>query len=123
MLRLMNYKMRKQITKSFDYLGISSATLCLVHCLVFPLISIIPIGISHNHWIDLLFASIGLYAVVKIVKTNTPRYIKAILLVSMFLILSSIVITIVTHHHSFILYLGGIGMIIGHLLNFRKHKH
>lgn len=115
--------MKSQITKSLDYLGISSATLCLIHCLVFPFISIIPIGISHNHWIDLLFASIGLFAVVKIIKTNTLRYIKVILLLSMCLIFFSIILTIITDEHSMLLYVGGLGMIFGHILNFNNHRH
>lgn len=115
--------MKTQISKSFDYIGISSATLCLIHCLVFPLFAIIPVGISHNHWIDLLFASIGLYAVVKIVKTNTKNYIKLILLISIIMILANIIYTIITHEHTKIIYLGGVGMIIGHLLNFKNHKH
>lgn len=115
--------MKKQLSHSLDFLGISSATLCLIHCMVFPLISIIPIGISHNHWIDLLFALFGLYAVVKILKTNTPMYIKLILSLSMAIIIGSVFVTIVFHHHSWVLYLGGFGMIVGHLLNFRFHKH
>lgn len=123
MLRLIKYNMKKQITTTLDLLGISSATLCLIHCLVFPLISIIPIGFSHNHWIDLIFAAIGLFAVVKILKTNTSLYIKIILTTSMTIIFLSIVLTIFFDYHSSILYFGGIGMIIGHLLNFRHHKH
>lgn len=115
--------MKKQLSLSLDFLGISSATLCLIHCLVFPLISIIPIGISHNHWIDLLFASIGLYAVVKILKTSTPLYVKLILSFSMAMIFGSVLVTILFHNHSLVLYIGGVGMIIGHLLNFRFHKH
>jgi hypothetical protein len=115
--------MKKQLSHSLDFLGISSATLCLIHCLVFPLISIIPIGISHNHWIDLLFASIGLYAVVKILKTSTPLYVKLILSFSMAMIFGSVLVTIFFHHHSWVLYVGGVGMIIGHLFNFRFHKH
>lgn len=115
--------MKKQITNTLDFVGISSATLCLIHCLVFPLISIIPIGFSHNHWIDLLFASIGFFAVVKILKTNSPLHIKVILLISILLILVSICVTIFFHYHSFLLYFGGIGMIGGHILNFKYHKH
>lgn len=115
--------MKTNISKSLDYIGISSATLCLVHCLVFPLFAIIPLGVSHNHWIDLLFALIGLYAVVKILKTNVQKHIKLILLISISFILLSIIYTIITHKHSVVMYLGGIGMIIGHLLNFKNHKH
>lgn len=114
------------ITKSKelnDILGISSATLCLVHCLVLPLITIIPIGLSHNHWIDLIFAGIGVFALIGILKSETPKYIKLILMVSMGSILWSIFYTIFTHSHSIVLYFGGIGMLVGHLLNFRYHKH
>ena len=75
--------MKKQLSHSLDFLGISSATLCLIHCVLFPLLALIPVGISHNHWIDLLFVMIGLYAVVKILKTNVQKYIKAILLIYM----------------------------------------
>ncbi len=115
--------MKTNISKSLDYIGISTATLCLVHCLVFPLFAIIPLGVSHNHWIDLLFALIGLFAVVKILKTNVQKHIKLILLISISFILLSIIYTIITHKHSVVMYLGGIGMIIGHLLNFKNHKH
>lgn len=115
--------MKTQISKSLDYIGISSATLCLIHCLLFPLLAIIPIGISHNHWIDLLFVMIGLYAVVKILKTNVQKYIKAILLISISSIFFSIIYTIITHEHTIIMYLAGIGMILGHVLNLKKHKH
>lgn len=114
----------KTKSKQFhDVLGISSATLCLIHCLIFPLITIIPIGLSHNHWIDLVFASLGIYALIGILNSKTPSYIKFILILSMGLILTSIIYTIITHQHTILLYFGGIGMIIGHLLNFKNHKH
>ncbi|HCQ14243.1 MerC domain-containing protein [Flavobacterium sp.] len=115
--------MSKSFEKTLDFIGVSSATLCLIHCLVFPLITVIPIGFSHNHWVDLVFALIGLFAVIKILKTNTSIYIKFLLLISIVLIFSSIFITLFFHHHSVLLYIGGVGMIVGHLLNFKTHRH
>ena len=115
--------MKKSFLLSLDFLGISSATMCMIHCLVFPLISFIPIGFSHNHWVDLIFASLGLYPVIKIVKTSSPLYIKIILSVSMGLIFYSIINTIVSHEHSMLLYFGGVGMVLGHILNFKFCKH
>lgn len=106
-----------------DVLGISSASLCLIHCLVFPLITILPIGIAHNHWIDLFFALIGIYALITILKSNAQNYIKSILTLSMILIVTSILYTLVTHSHTKLLYVGGVGMIVGHMLNFKNHKH
>jgi len=110
-------------TKYLDLLGLSSATLCLIHCLVFPIITIIPIGIIHNHWIDLFFALLGLYAIIQIIKTKSPNYIKIVLSIAMGIIIGSIVYSIVTHNHTNWLYVGGIGMVVGHTLNFNHHKH
>ena len=64
-------KMKKTTTPFYDILGISSATICLVHCLVFPLLTILPLGLSHNPIIDLLFATIGLFAIFKIIKKSS----------------------------------------------------
>jgi hypothetical protein len=79
--------------------------------------------LTHNHWIDLVFAGIGIYAGIGILKSKTPKAIKFVLLLSMGLILGSILYTLITHQHTTLLYFGGIGMIVGHLLNFRYHKH
>lgn len=113
----------KNKSKVYDILGFTSAFLCLVHCLVFPLLLIVPIGLYHNHYIDLLFAFLGIFALVKILKNESPFYIKWILVVSMSLILISIFYTLITNRHTYILYFGGFGMMIGHTLNFFKHKH
>jgi hypothetical protein len=115
--------MKKQTTSALDFLGISSASLCLVHCLLLPLLPFLPIGICHNHYIDLFFVLIGLFAVVKILKTNTKKYIKVILTVSILIILISVLVTIFFHHHNHLIYFGGVGLIIGHLLNYKHHKH
>jgi len=115
--------MKKQIVNTLDLIGISSATLCLMHCLLFPLLTFIPIGISHNHYIDLFFACIGCIAVVKILKTNAKVYVKIILSTSMVIIFCSILYTVLFKVHTLLLYLGGVGMIIGHILNFKKHTH
>ncbi len=112
----------KNITSSFyDILGISSATICLVHCLVFPLLTILPLGLIHNPIIDLIFASIGLFAIFKITKKSS-LFISSILIVSMSLIWVSILSEIFLEIHLDLIYFGGIGMIIGHLINYKLHK-
>lgn len=112
----------KKITSSFyDILGISSATICLVHCLIFPLLTILPLGLSHNPIIDLIFASIGLFAVFKITKKST-LLVSSILIVSMGLIWISILTDLFLEIHLDLIYFGGIGMIIGHLINYKLHR-
>ena len=114
--------MKKTITPIYDILGISSATICLIHCLVFPLLTILPLGINYNPFIDLLFAIIGLFVIIKIVKISN-LLISAILIISMSLIWISVLSEIILDIHLDIIFIGGIGMITGHLLNYKLHKN
>jgi len=113
--------MKKISTSFYDILGISSATICLVHCLIFPLLTILPLGLSHNPIIDLLFASIGLFAILKIIK-KSALLVSSILVVSMGLIWISILTELFLEIHLDLIYFGGIGMIIGHLVNYKLHR-
>lgn len=113
--------MKTKTTFNWDFLGISSATICLIHCLVLPVITIIPLGISHNPLIDLLFASFGFFAIIKILKKSN-LLVSSILILSLALILISIIIEIVLDIHTYLILIGGIGMIIGHYLNYKSHK-
>lgn len=113
--------MKKTTTPFYDILGISSATICLVHCLIFPLLTILPLGLSHNPFIDLLFASLGLFAILKIVRKSS-LLVSAILVVSMALIWISVLSELFLDIHLDLIFFGGIGMISGHLLNYKSHK-
>jgi len=113
--------MKKLSTPFYDILGISSATICLVHCLIFPLLTILPLGISHNPFIDLLFASVGLFAILKIIKKSS-LLVSSVVVVSMGLIWISILAELFLEIHVDLIYFGGIGMVIGHLINYKFHK-
>jgi hypothetical protein len=113
--------MKKTTTPFYDILGLSTATICLVHCLIFPLLTILPFGLNHNPVIDLLFALIGVFAIFKIIKKSSVL-VSSILVVSMSLIWISILVEMLFETHIDLIYFGGIGIIIGHLLNYKLHK-
>jgi hypothetical protein len=113
--------MKNIATKAYDILGISSATLCLIHCIFFPLLTVIPLGLSHNPYVDLLFALLGLWAVLRVVKTAS-KSVTILLLVSVALIFASVLMDVFFHFHSNLIFIGGIGMVIGHLVNLRNRK-
>lgn len=113
--------MKKVTTPFYDILGVSSAAICLMHCLIFPLLTILPLGLNHNLVIDLLFASIGVFAIFKIIKKSS-LLVSSILVVSMSLIWISILSEMLFEIHTELIYFGGIGMITGHLLNYKLHK-
>ncbi|WP_264535585.1 MerC domain-containing protein [Flavobacterium sp. N1736] len=114
--------MKKTTTHLYDILGISSATVCLVHCLVFPLLTILPLGLNHNPFIDLIFAIIGCFAIFKIIKKSN-LLVATVLLISMVLIWISVLSEIILDIHLDLIFIGGTGMIIGHFLNYKSHRN
>ena len=52
--------MKTSSTIKYDIIGLSSASICLLHCLLFPLLTFIPIAIEHV-FIDAFFALIGVF--------------------------------------------------------------
>lgn len=114
--------MKKTTLFNMDILGISSASLCLVHCLLLPLLTVLPFGLAHSPYIDLSFAVVGLWAIVKIIK-NATLVVIMVLLFSITLIFLNILIDIFLDFHTNLLLIGGIGMIIGHIFNYKNHKN
>ncbi|WP_417939023.1 MerC domain-containing protein [Flavobacterium sp. RS13.1] len=113
--------MKKSATSFYDILGVSAAAVCLIHCLILPFLAILPLGLNHHPVIDLLFASIGVFVIFKIIKKSSVL-VSSILVVSMSLIWISILSEMLFDIHIDFIYFGGIGMIIGHLLNYKLHK-
>lgn len=110
-------------TKILDILGTSAAFICLIHCVAFPLLMIVPLGISHNAYIDLFFFIIGTAIVVRITKEVEKRWLRWLFWASIFTISISVGLDLLFHFHSELIILGALGLITAHLLNFKNHKH
>ena len=108
-------------TKILDYIGISAAVLCLIHCIVFPLLMIIPMGISHNPLIDLIFLIVGIAVVFRITKSTASLWLKVLFWSSVAVIAVSILLELIFHIHFELIYIGAIGLITAHLINFKNH--
>lgn len=111
----------KYKTKNYDLVGVSAALLCLVHCLVFPLLIFIPLGISHNPYIDLLFLGLGIWSVYKTIKGSKSTGIKYLLGAGIILISIAVGMDILWHWHSPLMYIGAFALIAGHLVNLKAH--
>lgn len=107
-------------TSVLDILGISSATICMAHCLIFPLLTIIPLGLLHNQWIDIAFACIGMFVVSKIILSDALFKVKLILSLSIVLIIIGVSLELILGVDYYLILIGGFGMITGHVLNFRN---
>lgn len=111
--------MKKYLSLPYDFLGITAASLCMLHCLLFPLLTILPLGLSDEAWIDTVFAGIACVVVYKILNSDASKLIKTILTVSLSTVIISVVLNLLFGIHNGLIFFGGIGMIIGHLLNFK----
>jgi len=110
-------------SKILDAVGISAAVLCLIHCIAFPLLMIIPLGISHNPFIDLTFLIIGGVVVYRITKNMPWNRLKFLFWISIALIAVSVLTDLIFELHIPLIYAGAAGLITGHIINFRNHKH
>ncbi|KAA2218680.1 MerC domain-containing protein [Maribacter flavus] len=109
--------------KYYDLIGIYSATLCLMHCLLAPFLLVLPIGRFHHPLIDGIFLTIGILPVVKIIKNKVPVFLKILVLCSFLLIALAIFIEAVYHIESSLIYFGATGLIISHFINYKYHRH
>lgn len=110
-------------SKILDAVGISAAVLCLIHCIIFPLLLIIPLGLSHNPYIDLSFLIIGALVVYRITRSMKNRWLKLLFWVSIILISVSVFADLIFETHIPLIYVGAVGLITGHIINFKSHKH
>jgi hypothetical protein len=84
---------------------------------------IIPLGISHNPYIDLAFLIIGAVVVYRVTKNITNSWLKLLFWSSIILISISVLADLIFETHIPLIYVGAAGLITGHIINFRNHKH
>ncbi len=113
--------MKIKPTTFLDIIGISSATICLAHCLIFPILTIFPITFINNNYVDTAFACIGMFVVSKIILSNSPQKIKIISGCSIILVVFGVILESVFNKDSWLILIGGIVMIVGHILNYKSH--
>ncbi|WP_294204773.1 MerC domain-containing protein [uncultured Chryseobacterium sp.] len=109
--------------KILDALGISAAVLCLIHCIIFPLLMVIPLGISHNPYIDLFFLVTGAVVVLRIIRKVHNKNLRLLFWLSLLLIAVSVFADLLFEVHLPLIYIGAAGLITAHIINFRSHHH
>ncbi|GAB3414121.1 MerC domain-containing protein [Niabella aquatica] len=110
-------------SKVFDWLGISAAVLCLIHCLLFPVLMVIPLGIEHNAYIDATFLLIGSVVVYRVTGNIASKKLKYTFWAAICLIAVSVLLDLIFHIHSPLIYIGAALLITAHIINFKNHKH
>ncbi|MFT3901946.1 MAG: MerC domain-containing protein [Niabella sp.] len=109
--------------KTFDWLGISAAVLCLIHCLLFPILMVIPLGIEHDAYIDSAFLLIGAVVVYRVTNNMESKKLKYTFWIAIGLIAVSVLMDLLFHFHSPLIYIGAALLITAHIINFKNHRH
>lgn len=111
--------MKTSSTIKYDIIGLSSASICLLHCLLFPLLTFIPIAIEHV-FIDTFFALIGVFVFFSILKSKTQTKVKNILFIGNLLVITGVLLHMFFKIDTFLVIVGGIIMVSGHIINFKS---
>ncbi|MBB5284311.1 hypothetical protein HNQ92_002454 [Rhabdobacter roseus] len=115
-------------TKS-DLLGIASASLCVVHCLLTPILLVLAAS-SAGWWheVSYVFLLISYYALYETSRHCTNRRILLLIGSSLLVLTASVLLEDYFEWLHEVSYLASLGLITGHILNIRyckkcKHEH
>lgn len=112
-----------------DYVGITGSVLCIIHCLVTPILLISSTLLS-DHTVrigflslDYVFIGINVVAVYFATRRATERYIKIGLWGSLALFATALVLEDVHESFEYLAFAASAGLIGMHIQNLRTHKH
>lgn len=110
-----------------DWIGISSATLCLLHCLLAPLMMIALKAsaefIRTVEFLNYIFLLVSFWSVFRVSQKQLPAYLLTILWGSFGGIVVSIVFESEFSWLSYLNYTSAVGLITGHLLHIRHCQY
>ena len=119
----------KPLSLRSDYIGIVSAVICLIHCIITPLFfsaymhSHVHEGHGHVHSagfnVDYIFLTIGLVAVWFSTKHADRTWIKVLLWASYLILFISVVFEATSPIFFWSLYAASVALIAAHVINLR----
>ncbi|SOE23084.1 MerC mercury resistance protein [Spirosomataceae bacterium TFI 002] len=113
----------KNLFNFSNYLGIASATLCVVHCILTPFL--IVLVIKYEWWANLsyLFLLVSFTAAWEATKSKPPRHIFLLVWIG-FAILSFCIILEDTFEFAELLsYFASLVLVLGHILNIKHCRN
>lgn len=109
-----------------DVMGIISSGLCLIHCLAGPVMVLLGYTfIEPDGWHvwDFVFLAISAWAIYSVFRGHSPKWIKAGLLSSFFLLALSIFFSHDEVVFSVLAWLAAGGLVVFHAFNIRHARH
>ena len=114
---------KKSLFLSSDWLGMASASLCMIHCLLTPFLVLGASQIAWWHDITGLFLVLSAVAVWLSTRQGTHTGIKTLIWVSFALLALCVIGEAYWEPFHEISYLASLGLVIGHLWNHARSGH
>lgn len=116
--------MKKLRIKS-DWLGISAAGLCLIHCMVFPIIVLAGGAINEEfhdkwHFLDFIFLAIGFIAVRYSSRSTHYTWIKWMMWITYITLSLALIFRESLYWLEYLSYAASLGLITVHIINIYK---
>lgn len=110
-------------TSKFDWAGILSASLCVVHCLLTPVLIILLSDTAWWHQVSYFFLAVSFYAAFRATQHSRASKILTLIWLSFLILAFSILFEDAYPWLHEVSYLASFGLVAGHILNIRYCKH
>jgi len=121
---LENFKLKNSYNKS-DIVGIIASSICIVHCVITPLIAVLFSKIVKEKYelLNYVFLIISLISVIISIKTTKNELLKGLLLFFWIQLSVGLVLEDKNIIFSILMYFSALGLIVTHILNIKYCKN
>jgi len=121
---LENFKLKNSYNKS-DIVGIIASSICIVHCVLTPLIAVLFSKIVKEKYelLNYVFLIISLISVIISIKTTKNELLKGLLLFFWIQLSVGLVLEDKNIIFSILMYFSALGLIVTHILNINHCKN
>lgn len=116
------------LSRKADYIGITGSVLCLIHCMITPVLLMTTTALRHEHLhigylsLDYVFIGVNVAAVYFATKNNRSMPVKRALWGFLILFAIGIVFENVSEGFQLLGYAASAGLVMTHLVNIRQHR-
>ena len=116
------------LSRKADYIGITGSVLCIIHCLITPILLVTSSALQHSALrigylsLDYVFIGVNIIAVYFATRHYAPLSIKRSLWGFLTLFSIALLLEDTAPVFQYIAYAASAGLVITHLLNIRQHR-
>jgi hypothetical protein len=116
------------LSRKADYIGITGSVLCIIHCLITPVLMMSTALMKHGELrfgylsLDYVFIIINIIAVYSATRHHASPVIKRSLWGFLTLFAVAIILEDTSETFEYLGYVASAGLVITHLINIRQHR-